>query len=86
MCIDVKSFYLCTPLDRYEYMKMPVSIFPEHIKKQYDMETNAKGGFVYLEIRKAIYGLPQAGLLANKRLRERLAPEGFYEIAHTPVL
>ena len=58
MGIDVKSFYLCTPMDRYEYMKMPLSIFPEHIKKQYNMEANALNGFVYLEIRKAIHGLP----------------------------
>ena len=50
------------------------------------MEANAKGGFIYLEIRKVIYGLPQAGLLANKLLRKRLAPEGFYEVAHTPGL
>ena len=41
---------------------------------------------VYLEIRKAIYGLPQAGILANKLLRKRLAPHGYYEVAHTPGL
>ena len=31
--VKSKSFYLCTPMDRYEYMKMPLSIFPEHTKK-----------------------------------------------------
>ena len=86
MCIDVKSFYLCTPMDRYEYMKMPLSIFPEHTRKQYDLDSKAKNGFVYLEIRKAIYGLPQGGILANKLLRKRLAPHGYYEVAHTPGL
>ena len=86
MGIDVKSFYLCTPMDRYEYMKMPLSIFPEHIKRQYNMEAHALNGFVYLEILKAIYGLPQGGILANKLIRERLAPHGYYEVAHTPGL
>ena len=86
MGIDVKSFYLCTPMDRYEYMKMPISIFPEHIQEQYNMKANAIKGFIYLEIRKAIYGLPQGGILANKLLRKRLAPEGYYEVAHTPGL
>eukprot|EP00956_Cyclotella_meneghiniana_P031758 scaffold84459_cov26-Cyclotella_meneghiniana.AAC.1 len=33
-----------------------------------------------------MYGLPQAGALANKLLRERLAPAGYYEVAHTPGL
>ena len=86
MGIDVKSFYLCTPMDRYEYMKMHILLFPDHIKKQYSMEASAHNGFVYLEIRKAIYGLPQAGILANKLLRKRLAPHGYFEVAHTPGL
>ena len=86
MGIDIKSFYLTAPLDRYEYMKMPLSIFPEHTKKDYNMEANAIDGFVYLEIRRAIYGLPQGGILSNKLLRKRLAPEGYYEVAHTPGL
>ena len=47
---------------------------------------HVKNGFVYLEIRKAIYGLPQAGILANKLLRQRLRPAGDYEVAHTPGL
>ena len=40
-------------------------------------------GFIYVEIRKAIYSLPQAGILANKLLKKRLHPEGYYEVAHT---
>ena len=39
-----------------------------------------------LETRKAIYGLPQAGILANKLLREKLAKHGYYEVNHTPGL
>ena len=41
---------------------------------------------MYWEIRKAIYGLPQAGLLANQQLKKYLKPAGFYEVAHTPGL
>ena len=41
---------------------------------------------VYIEIRKAIYGLAQTGILANKLLKKRLKPEGYYEVAHTPGL
>eukprot|EP00956_Cyclotella_meneghiniana_P014503 scaffold21710_cov36-Cyclotella_meneghiniana.AAC.1 len=88
MGVDIKSFYLTAPLDRYEYMKMkmPLDIFPEHTIKQYNLREHAKNGFVYLEIRRCVYGLPQAGALANKLLRERLAPHGYYEVAHTPGL
>ena len=68
-------------MDRFEYMKMPLSIF-----HQYNLAQHALNGFVYLEIRKAIYGLPQAGILANQLLRQRLRPAGYYEVAHTPGL
>ena len=78
MTIDIKNFFPTAPLDRYEYMKMPIKVFPQHTIDQYDMINKAKNGFVYLEIRRAIYGLPMAGALANKLLKERLAPAGYY--------
>ena len=31
-----------------------------------------------------MYGLPQAGMLANKLLKRRLAKHGYYEVRHTP--
>ena len=33
-----------------------------------------------------MYGLPQAGILANKLLKQRLAKHGYYECKHTPGL
>ena len=33
-----------------------------------------------------MYGLPQAGILANKLLRKRLARHGYFEQPHTPGL
>ena len=86
MGVDIKSFYITAPLDRYEYMKMPLDIFPEHTIQQYDLRRHVKNGFVYLEICRCVYGLPMAGALANKLFRERLAPHGYYEVAHTPGL
>jgi hypothetical protein len=39
-----------------------------------------------MEILKGMYGLPQAGILANKLLKKRLAKHGYYEQLHTPGL
>lgn len=65
-------------------MKMPLKMFPKHVKKQYNLMEHEKNGFVYLEIRCAIYdGLPQAGRLANQQLKEFLEPHGYYEVEHT---
>ena len=33
-----------------------------------------------------MYGLPQAGMLANQQLRRHLKPAGFYEVDHTTCL
>ena len=35
-CLDIKNFYLTAALDYYEYMKIPLALFPEWIKKQYN--------------------------------------------------
>ena len=41
---------------------------------------------MYMECRKGMYGLPQAGILANKLLKKRLAKFGYIETRHTPGL
>ena len=48
MTLDIKLFYLNTPLDRYEYMKMPIGVIPQHIIDQYDLSAKAKNGFVVM--------------------------------------
>ena len=64
-------------------MKMPLELFPQWTRGQYNLDMHAYTGFVYWEIMKAIYGLPQAGALANKQLKENLKPHGYYEVQHT---
>jgi len=86
MCLDIKNFYLLAPLDRYEYMKMPLTLFSEWNIEQYKLRMHTLNGFVYLEMRRAVWGLPQAGILANKLLRRRLLPHGYYECTNTPGL
>ena len=65
---------------------MPLSLFPSWIKEQYNLDKHRKNGFVYLEMHRAVWGLPQAGILANKLLQQRLLPHGYYECKHTPGL
>jgi hypothetical protein len=37
MCLDIKNFYLTTPLNRFEYMKMPLSLFHPWTREQYNL-------------------------------------------------
>jgi hypothetical protein len=57
MMMDIKNYYLGTPLTRFEYMKMLLSRFPEEIIKKYNLNALAVDGWVYIEIRKGMYGL-----------------------------
>jgi hypothetical protein len=84
MMMDIKNYYLGTPLPRYEYMRMLLSRFPEEIVNKYNLKELAVDGWVYIKIRKGMYGLKQAGLLANQLLQKRLAPFGYYPARHTP--
>jgi hypothetical protein len=83
MCLHIKFFYFIAALEYFEYMKMPLSLFSKWIVKHYDLTTHAKDGWVYLEMRCTVWGLPQEGTLANKRLRRKLAPSGYYECVNT---
>jgi hypothetical protein len=86
MCLNNKNFYLTTALDYFEYMKMPLLVFPAWIKKQYNFDKHALNGFVYLRMERMVWGLPQTGILANELLCKRLAPHGYYECINLPGL
>jgi hypothetical protein len=86
MIMDIRNYYLGTPLPRFEYMKMLLSRFPEEILDKYNFGALAVKGWVHIEIRKGMCGLKQAGLLANQLLQTRLAPFGYYPARHTPGL
>ena len=86
LCLDVKNFYLNTPMPRYEYMRLPIALIPQEIIDHYKLTEIAVDGYVYCEIQKGMYGLPQAGIIANDLLRERLEKHGYYPSKVTPGL
>ena len=67
-------------------MRFRLSMIPMEIRIQYKLDKLAVDGWVYVEIVKGMYGLPQAGRLANDLLKSRLAPHGYFECRHTPGL
>ena len=83
---DIKFFYLNTPMNRFEYMRIPVKHLPDDIMEQYNLASLVVNGHVMVEIRKGMYGLPQAGLLAQQRLNAHLLKFGYNKCTHTPGL
>ena len=69
MTLDIKNFYINTPLARYKYLRLKLKDLSKDVIEQYGLQDKATSdGFVYVEIRKGMYGLPQAGLLAQELL------------------
>jgi hypothetical protein len=66
--VDIKDFYLNTPMKRPEYMRIKLSDIPEEIIDEYNLrELVDEEGYVYCEITKGMYGLPQAEIIAVGR-------------------
>mmetsp|Transcript_25840 Transcript_25840/g.36772 ORF Transcript_25840/g.36772 Transcript_25840/m.36772 type:complete len:290 (-) Transcript_25840:243-1112(-) len=84
--LDLKDFYLNTPMEQYEYMRIPLNIIPDTIIDEYNLRPLIHKGHVYVEIQKGMYGLPQAGKIANDQLIKILKPHGYTEYPITPGL
>jgi hypothetical protein len=85
--LDIKDFYLNTPMKRYEYMCIKITDIPEEIIKEYKMhEIVTEDGYVYCKIRKGMYGLPQAGIIAQELLQEHLTKVGYHQSKIIPGL
>ena len=48
---------------------MHIKLIPEEIIRQYNLLKIVHNGYVYLEVRKGMPGLKQAGKVANDRLK-----------------
>ena len=59
-------------MDRYEYMKLPLEIIPDKIIQQYKLQYLAHKVFVYMEIQKGMYALPQEVKNFNDKLNLHL--------------
>ena len=87
MTIYIKTFYLGTPMEVYEYGRFHRKDIPQVFIDQYKLEPMFDNkDFVYMEIQRGMYGLKQAGKIANDQLKERLIPHGYRPCRNTPGL
>ena len=67
-------------------VRIKFSDIPQEFIEEYDLREAAQNGWIYFEILRGCYGLPQSGQLANDVLCTRLEKAGYYEAATTPGL
>lgn len=84
MTIDLKDMYLQSTLEQEEYVAIPVSEIPDASMERHNLRDKVRNGKVYFRVKKAMYGLPQAGYIAQQDLGKLLKANGFYECPRTP--
>ena len=87
MTMDIKDFYLNTPMARFEYMQLRLSDMHKDVIAHYKLNKIATPeGYIYCEIQKGMYGLPQAGIIAQQLLKEHLQMNSYRQSKTTPDL
>ena len=68
-------------------MQIPLKITPQEIIDTYDLKALVDDqGSIYMRIEKGMYGLKQAGIIANQELVKFMATFGYHPVKHTPGL
>jgi hypothetical protein len=76
--IDLKDFYHMTPMTRYEYFRMKLDLFPDNIIEEYKLRDIVNNdGNIFCEVPRGMYGLPQAGIIAQEPLKKRFCITGY---------
>jgi hypothetical protein len=87
MTMDIKDFYINTPMASYKYMQLQIANMPDNVIKHYQlMDLTTPDRYIYCKIQKGIYSLPQAGTIAQQLLEKQLQQHGYRQSATTPDL
>ena len=64
----------------YRYIQILIHLFTDEIVEEYQINIILHKGYIYVEIRKGIYGLKEAWILAYTALVNHLQPYGYYPV------
>mmetsp|Transcript_17385 Transcript_17385/g.24552 ORF Transcript_17385/g.24552 Transcript_17385/m.24552 type:complete len:288 (+) Transcript_17385:996-1859(+) len=84
--INIKNFFLNTPMVSFEYVAVPISRVPQQIMDHYKLHHLIHNSRIYCEVRKGMYGLKQATQIAYDLLLTRSQTAGYYSCQFTAEL
>ena len=64
-------------MNNYQYMRIPLKYFTQETQDEYDIMNSIDNNYVYIEIRKGMYDIKEAGILFFNYVVENLAPHGY---------
>ena len=57
MCLDLKDFYLNTPMERPEYVRLRYTHFPDDVIEHYKLKDKVDSkGYLYVKAVRGMYG------------------------------
>eukprot|EP00957_Ditylum_brightwellii_P085805 6526973-Ditylum_brightwellii.AAC.2 len=68
-------------MKRYEYMRMPIEPLPQELVEEHDVTGIQHEGYIFIETHKRMYGLLQAGKIANEELQEHLTKVAIFQLS-----
>ena len=77
--LNLKNFYFKIPLPEPRYTKMNIDILLDEIIGKYNLHDIFHNEYVYFKINIVMYGIPEAGILANNLLKKRPSKHSYYE-------
>ena len=81
---DISDFFLSTPMAKAEFVKVEYSHIPADIITHNNLQNKvANHGYIYICIKKGMYGLKQAAILAYDNLQRNLKPFGYSHVVGT---
>jgi len=83
---DIVDFYLNSTLERAEYLRVQRRFLSDTAIQEHELAPYLHNDVVYFRVDKGMYGLPQAGILAQRRLKGILADAGYHEAPYVPCL
>ena len=85
MGLDIKNFYINTPMDRYEYMIPPIEIIPQEIINEYQLMNKVKMASSCVNLMRNVRTLP-GGNDCKKILTEKLSRHRYHHSELIPGL
>ena len=85
MTMDARDYYLNTPLQRPEYLRIPLKFISTGVIEKHKLSPYIHNDSILFSVHKGMYGLPQAGYLAQIQLIQHLRKHGYTQTL-TPCL
>ena len=74
-------------MGRSKYIIIHIRLIPPDIISHYNLNDLVdQDRWIYMEIIRGMYGLPQAGILVKTLLAQRLSNHGYYQVKNTRIV